>query len=296
MKISEYHPFKSVESKKEYLKFYDKTALLWPVSLETKMIDTSYGKTFVRISGPLDAPALVLLPGAGASSLMWLSNIEALSKDYRIYAIDDIYGCGRSIYTQTINDSNDFIKWLDELFDSLELENNIHLMGMSYGGWQTSQYALRFPNKLNKIILLAPAATVLPISAGWVMRTLLLLLPGRYFAKNLIYWLYKDLVKKDKEAAEQEINFLFLALKCFKYKRLPNPTVLNDNELKNIKTPTLYLVGENERIYSTQKAVQRLNTISPRIKTEIISNAGHDLLWVQADVVNKKVLEFLKQS
>ncbi len=59
--------------------------------------------------------------------------------------------------------------------------------------------------------------------------------------------------------------------------------------------PALYLVGENEKIYSAQEAVQRLNKVAPHIKTEVIPNAGHDLTIVQAEMVNRKVLEFLKQ-
>jgi pimeloyl-ACP methyl ester carboxylesterase len=66
-------------------------------------------------------------------------------------------------------------------------------------------------------------------------------------------------------------------------------------ELKSIKVPTLYLVGEHEKIYSAQKAVQRLHKVAPQIKTEVIPDAGHDLTIVQAEMVNKKLLEFLKQ-
>jgi pimeloyl-ACP methyl ester carboxylesterase len=75
-----------------------------------------------------------------------------------------------------------------------------------------------------------------------------------------------------------------------------NPPVLKDQELCSIKVPTLYLVGENEKLYSAQKAVQRLNKVAPHIKTEIIPNAGHDLEIVQAEMVNRKILDFLKQS
>ena len=57
--------------------------------------------------------------------------------------------------------------------------------------------------------------------------------------------------------------------------------------------PTLYLVGENEKIYSAQEAVQRLKQVAPQIQTEVIPNAGHDLTMVQADMVNGKVVEFL---
>ena len=102
MEVVDYHPFKSYEAKEKYLKLYDENAKSWPVPSEVKMVDTSYGKMFVRISGPADAPPLVLLHGMSNNSLMWQSNIEALSKEYRTYAIDDTYGNGRSIYTKTI--------------------------------------------------------------------------------------------------------------------------------------------------------------------------------------------------
>ena len=73
-------------------------------------------------------------------------------------------------------------------------------------------------------------------------------------------------------------------------------TVLEDEDLRSIKVPTLFLVGENERLYSAQEAVQRLNRVAPHIKTEIIPNAGHDLTVVQAEMVNRKVLDFLKRA
>jgi hypothetical protein len=49
-----------------------------------------------------------------------------------------------------------------------------------------------------------------------------------------------------------------------------------------------------KKTFSPQKAVQRINKIAPQIKTEIISKAGHDLNFAQADLINNKVLEFLE--
>jgi len=293
MEITDYHPFKSEEGKSKYLELYESVAKLWPVPSETRMVDTSYGKTFVRISGPKDAPPLVLLHGMSSNSLMWLNYVEALSKDYRTYAIDDIYGNGRSIYTKTVKDSSDFVNWLNELFNALELENNINLAGMSYGGWQTSQYALRFPERLNKIVLIAPAATVQPISSGFTIRAFLSIIPIEYFFKSFMRWIFEDYIKKDKKTAERMIYSMILASKCYKSRRMIAPTVLDDKELKNIKVPVLFMVGENEKIYSAKKALQRIKEVSPQIKTELIPGAGHDLMAVQAELVNKKVLEFL---
>jgi pimeloyl-ACP methyl ester carboxylesterase len=298
MEMSEYHPFRSPEAKERYLKLYDERAKHWPVTSETRTIETSYGQTFVRISGPADAPPLVLLPGAGGTSLTWLPNIEALSENYRTYAVDNINDFGRSVYTRPISSPDDLVNWLDELFGALELGDNIKLVGLSYGGWLTSQYALRFPHRLDKIVLLAPAATILPFPGEWAWRGVLTIIPHRYFLKSMVSWLFEDLIEKDeasRKQVEQAVDDVYVAMRCFKFKMLVNPTVLRDDELQSIRVPTLFLVGENEKIYPAPDAVRRLNTVAPQVATEIIPNCGHDLTFLQADMVNRKVLAFLKQ-
>jgi len=300
METTPYHPFKSEKAKERYLAFYDTEAEKWPVESETRMFDTSYGQTFLRISGPVDAQPLVLLPGFSGNSLMWIPNIEALSEHYKTYALDNIYDNGRSIYTQPIATPDDFVKWIDELFNALDFGDKINLMGLSYGGWLTSLYALRFPDRLNKIVLLAPAATVLPLRLSFYIYGFpTFLFPLRYFSKRMFFWLMEDSVKKDEISriwVEDFIDNMFIASRCFKPRRPCNPTVLEDRELQSIRVPTLYVVGENEKIYSAQKAMQRLNQVAPQIKTRTIPNAGHDLTIVQAEMVNEKVLDFLQQS
>jgi pimeloyl-ACP methyl ester carboxylesterase len=298
IKMTSYHPFRSATAKAQYLKLYDMRVKKWPVDSETRFVDTSYGQTFVRMSGPADAPPLVLLHGGGGNSLQWIPNIEALSKSYRVYAVDNIYDFGRSIYTRTLKTPGDFVNWLDEVFSALGLGNHISLMGLSYGGWLTSQYALRYPDRLDKIVLLAPGGTVLPLRLAWIVRAVLCLLPHRYFTRSFMYWLLEDLAQKDEAGRamlEEEVDAAVVRLRCFKLNRLVKPTVLQDGELQSLKIPALYLVGENEKIYSAQKAIQRLHRVAPHIIAEVIPNAGHDLTIVQAEMVNTKVLEFLRQ-
>ncbi len=299
MKFPPYHPFKSAKAREQFLKLYDKNAEKWPVDSETRMVDTPYGQTFVRISGPDNAPPLVLLHGMSGNSLQWIPNIEDLSASYKIYALDNIYDNGRSIYTRPVKSSDDFVKWLDDLFSALELGDNINLLGMSYGGWIASQYALQYSDRLNKIVLVAPAATVLPVRLEFIMLAILCyIIPHRYFSRKFLYWLMEDLANRDetnRKLLEEESENIFMAIQSFKPRRVVRPTVLQDKELQSIKVPALYLVGENEKIYSAEKALGRLNEVAPHIKTEVIPNAGHDLTFLQADLVNRKVLEFLKQ-
>jgi pimeloyl-ACP methyl ester carboxylesterase len=91
------------------------------------------------------------------------------------------------------------------------------------------------------------------------------------------------------------INGMLMGSKCFKPRRLVIPTVLKDNDLQRLRVPALFLVGANEKIYSARKSIKRLNKAAPHIKTDIVPNAGHDLTFVQAEIVNKKILEFMKR-
>ena len=149
---SPYHPFTSEQAKETYLKFYDERAKKWPVESTTKMVETSYGKTFVRISGPESAPSLVLMHGISGNSLQWISNVGALSRHFRVYAVDNVYDNGRSIPYKPMTGAEDYVNWLNEFCNALGLHNQINMVGLSYGGWITTQYALRFPDRLNKII------------------------------------------------------------------------------------------------------------------------------------------------
>lgn len=290
------HPFRSQKAKERYLEMYDSRAKAWPVPSETRMVETSFGQTFVRISGPLEAPPLVLLPGANTTSLLWIPNIKSLSETYRTYAVDNIYDFGRSVYTKKFKVTGDYVNWLDELFNALELGNNINLAGLSYGGWITSQYSLRFPNRLDKIVLMAPAATIVQFGPGFMKSVFLALIPHRHYVKKAMNYIMEDLANKG-ESGRGELEFVaenaFLGLRCFKPKMMVTPTVLTDEELQDFRVPTLFLIGENEKIYSTEDAVLRLKSMAPQIKVQIIPNAGHDLTIVQAEMVNIFILEFL---
>lgn len=291
-----YHPFRSKKAKETYLTYYDEYAKRWPIASECKLVRTSFGQTFVRVSGPKDGPPLVLLPGDSENSLAWIPQIAALSVDYRTYAPDHIFDNGRSIYTRPIKKPSDFVQWLDELFTALELDN-INLMGFSYGGWQASLYAISFPQRLNKLILLAPAATVLPGRLELMVRGIIYyFIPTRFIVQNYLYWYNADSVRKDeksREVIDNMVNEALLSFKCFKRRGFVAPTVLTDEDWQNLKVPTLFLVGENEVTYFAQKAIRHLNKVAPKVKTVITPDAGHDLAIVKTEWVNNEVLKFL---
>ena len=290
--MTDYHPFRSTEAKEKCLTIFNAwEKSKWPIESEKRYVETSYGKTFVRISGPENGPPLVLLHGFGGNSLLWSGSIETLSKSLRTYAVDIIDDYGLSICTTPIKNGFDYAKWLDEFFTGLGLGNNINLLGISYGGWITSQYALHFQSRLNKIVLLAPACTVLPLRIQFYLRQILMILPFRFFKESFFTWV--DPTVKNSKGFQEGIDLLETSMKCFKPRyKIARPTVLNDEELKSIKCRSLFLIGEYDNIYSPQKAINRLDRIAPNIEKEIIPDVGH-MNIVYSHETNKKVTGFL---
>lgn len=295
MELAEYHPFRSAQAKAEYLALNAELAQDWPVAAEGRMIDTAYGQTFVRISGRVDGPPLVLLPGANLCSLMWLPNIAPLSRNYRTYAVDTLINTGsvgRSVYTQAITNSKEAVKWLDELFTSLGIGDKINIVGMSYGGWLTSHYALHFPERLNRMVLLAPA--LLPMGWEFILHAIPpLLVPTRNSYRRFFDWLLNDLAQADPRRLAMYVNLMVTSRQCLETAKYALPSPLKDEELQSIQVPTLLLVGEDDRSYSVKKAVQKLSQVAPQWRTEIIPDVGHSLTLVLAELVNQKILEFL---
>jgi pimeloyl-ACP methyl ester carboxylesterase len=297
VELTDHHPFRSAAKKERYLTHYDARAERWPVASETLMVDTSWGPTFVRISGPSDGPPLFLLPGANATSLMWETNIEAFSREHRVYAVDNVFDFGRSSYVRDFTTGDDFVSWFDELLDALGVEK-IRLAGLSYGGWIASEYALEHPDRVAKLVLLAPAATVLQFSTDFIKKGILCMIPHKYFIKSMMDWALADAAAgtaEQRRMAEEAADNAWLGIRCFKPKQMVAPTVLSDGQLRDLAPPTILLIGENEVIYSGSgaDALRRVNSVAPEITTKLIPDCGHDLTLVQAELVNQLIVDFL---
>ncbi len=293
-----WHPFKSEEHRKKYIELYKNKEKEWPVPFESKMVPTSFGQTYVRICGRADGPPLVLMPGGGCSSLGWMPFVRQPSEHYRIYLIDKINDIGLSVNSRPVKSTEDITGWLDELFTELSLTNGINIMGSSYGGWFTSQYALKHPGRIGKIVLLSPAATVSAIKPELYIRGLLSLV-NRHCALDFSVWLAGDwALDRDKEKLqilERDILETRKAWKSFKSHPAVSPTVLTDEELQRLKMPVLFIDGDKNHVTSVPKAVARLQKVVPHYNIEIIPGAGHTFLGHE-DELMARILTFLAKT
>jgi pimeloyl-ACP methyl ester carboxylesterase len=295
MCTTEYFPYRTAEARELCLSYLDgQAAQLWPLVSEDRMVSTTFGATFVRVSGPPAAPLLVMLHGAGATSLMWSPNVAALSREYRTVAVDQIGEFGRSACTRPIQTLQDLTDWLDELIRGLVPQGPVTLLGMSYGGALAAQYALRFAERLESLVLLAPAATVLRPPAEFWLRLLVLAIARQKGLRRFFRWIFADMARQQPQWIDSTIEELTLNMRNVQRHHAPMPPVLTDEEWGGLQPRTLFLVGKNEVIYSAEKAVRRLNRVAPQVSTEIIRDSGHDLTFTQPELVDERILRFLK--
>ncbi len=242
---AEYRPFKSDEARARYLAHYDATEKAWPVVSEALTVSTAYGDTFMRVTGPADAPPLLLLPPGNSPSQAWYPMIGALSERFRTYALDAIYDVGRSVPSRPIKGVPDVMAWLDSLLDNLGMRDPVDLMGLSLGGSITAEYVLHAPERLRKAVWISPAAVTAPVSRGFITGALSCVLPLRGAYRKYVRWMMPDLSADEREL-DQMVDGLLLARQCYGMAPKVNPRQLTDAELSAIETPVMYVVGERD--------------------------------------------------
>ena len=115
-------------------------------------------------SGPEGAAPLVLLHPSGGGATVWYRNVGSLSHHYRTYAVDVIGDLNKSILTRLLRRRQDFVDWMVDLFNGLQIES-AYMVGNSGGGYLTLNTALYLPERVKKVVLISPAATFVQIWA-----------------------------------------------------------------------------------------------------------------------------------
>jgi len=292
--------FKSPEGEAEFMATYDALMKLWPVSYEEIEVPSRFGMTHIVASGPKDAPALVLLHGQFATLSMWSPNVADLSKDYRVYAIDVIGQPSKSIpdLDEPIRNAADFVTWLTTILNGLNLES-ISLGGASFGAWLALNHTVSAPERVQKLVLLSPAASFLSPVMQFNLRGMLMgLFPTRLTVNSTMGWMgFKE--TPGDPVAHLVLDLIYLGLKHF---RIPPetarimPSVFSDDELRRVEVPVQLLLGDREVMYDPGKALARAQALLPDFDGELVPNSSHEMCASQYQIVNARMLEFLNKN
>ncbi|MHC4498414.1 MAG: alpha/beta fold hydrolase [Planctomycetota bacterium] len=281
--------FKNAQKESEYLAAYDETLKLWPIPYETKTIPTKNTETHVIISGKEDGKPVVLLHGAAASATMWYANAGELGAIYRTYALDTLGDWGKTRLSAQPENRKDLADWLREVLEGLGIEKP-HLVGLSYGGFLTINFACEYPELVDKIVMLAPAAVFKKLSLMfWIQAFSTMLLPFQSRANGMLKWMTAE-----GNLHDNAFQYQFKASMTQGRNKLSvMPPVFTDEELKSIKNPALLLVGDQEVIYDGPSVIERAKQLMPYVQAEFVTHCGHGVATEQPEFVNKRILEFL---
>lgn len=286
--------FKTPEDQAKYFAAYDAALKLWPVSYESSFANTPYGQTHIISCGPEDAFPLVLLHGGYASSTMWFPNIADLSKEYRLLALDTMGEPGKSIPSRPNANKRDCAAWIECVFDELKIAKT-HVVGLSRGGWLALNLAIHAPQRLDRIVLLSPAASFISLNAffravvGAAMR-----IRARPILKAALYSWVTPGFKVNPIYTEQFILGLLYwnwAVNSHGYSGVM-PSAFSAEELGQIHIPVLMLIGDHDRL-NRPRTIEQARQAIPHIQAEIIPNAGHLLSMEQPERVDARIQKFL---
>ncbi len=122
--------------------------------LEFGRVKTSFGN-IAKVSAGEGEPVLCL-PGLGGTKASFMSTVAALADTHRVIAID-LPGFGDSVKPiRAPYDAPWFARTVIATLDALEIDR-VHLIGNSMGGRVALETALRHPDRVERVVGLAPA-------------------------------------------------------------------------------------------------------------------------------------------
>lgn len=114
----------------------------------------------VRVNlSPSNGPPLVLVHGLSSGVAWWAQNFNALSEERSVYAFD-LPGFGRSSRPAFSHDDHQenerkYVEFIEEWRKAVGL-NRMILLGHSFGGYVSTAYALKYPERIQHLITSDP--------------------------------------------------------------------------------------------------------------------------------------------
>lgn len=256
-------------------------------------------------------PPVVLLHGggpgsSGAAGFRFL--IPALAQHFRVYAPDQLsYGLTDAptiAFPHLAHQS--LVNHLRDWMDALCLEK-VHLVGNSQGAYVAAKYALDFPGRVGRMVLIGSGT----ISQAMGLKTPVT--PGHVALREFDgtesgMRRFLEAIVHDRATVTPEL--VAMRTKAYNRPGIPEATrafeegrrrvqesafwksefMLTDR-LPKMKTPTLFVWGKQDT-FAPPALGQQLEALLPNIAFRYMDNAGHQVQTDQPEAFNKMVSDF----
>jgi pimeloyl-ACP methyl ester carboxylesterase len=233
---------------------------------------------------------IVLLHGFGASSLTWQQVLEPLGQAAYVVAFDRA-AFGFTERPTSFGDLNPYsaagqLKVIDGLVDLYGADKEVVILGHSAGGALALGFALDYPDKVDSLILEAPAVYGTGGSPGWLNWVFSIPqidhlgpLAVASIASSGLDLLVESYTDPSMITAEVQASYT-APLKIDGWERAfwefnKAPRSLNLVErLDDLRAPALIITGDDDRVVATADSI-KLNGDLPGSELVIIEGAGH---------------------
>lgn len=282
--------FKNEAGAHRFIHTYDQLMEHWPCEYETIEISTEFGLCHVIISGPKDGEPVLMFHGMTSNSAMWYPTVEAL-QHRRVYCIDTPGDFGKSKVVKCIRTSEDAVLWMDQVMEALGVVRSTFI-GHSMGGWFCSNYATKRPERIERLVLLAPVATFMPVP---FLKFLFKIYPAMLWPKpGRIRKAWDWFCSKDYSLPSHVMDLVIAGYTYGRTQLFVVPHVIEKEAWSGMTAPVLFLVGEEEKIYNAVHAIERVRETIRHSETLMISGAGHCLILEQKSSVNEAIQKFIE--
>ena len=254
---------------------------------------------------------LFLIHGFGAKKETWVAQRPVLSKYFKVISLDN-RGAGKSERPDTEYTMEIFADDINALMQHLGIDK-AHIAGWSLGGMIVQNFILKYPERVNKLILINTNHGFPDESGPEVYKNMRLdeikmkkedpvkawfsgARSGFYikFRKELEadpskkwygLWSVEELIEMSTvdPPTEKDVNLQAGALK----------THNTFERLHTIKSPTLILTASNDKVIP-KSSMEEIHEKIPNSTLVVINKAGHQSPLEKAPEVNQQIIDFLK--
>ncbi|HEX6391650.1 MAG TPA: alpha/beta fold hydrolase [Solirubrobacteraceae bacterium] len=253
-------------------------------------------------------PAVVFLHGLSGCWQNWLESIPPLAADHRVIALD-LPGFGESPMPAEPISVSGYARLVVELLDALGIERAT-IVGNSMGGFVACEMAIRFPARVQRLVLVAAAGLSLRHMRHERRRGL------RARAENLLFFGLGRLARHtDLVVRSRRLRRGLLLLVAAHPERLPGPLILEQahgagkpgfddaleamtaypirDRLGEIRAPALIVWGEEDRLVPVRDA-DEFRWLIADSRRVLYPDTGHMVMLERPARFNADVRAFIE--
>ena len=242
---------------------------------------------------------VILLHGTGGEGARWTPQIQGLSSDFRVIALDQI-GFGQSDKPMTNYHSGIFAGFLAGFMKAIGVPK-ASLIGQSMGAAVALSLAVEKPEMVERLVLVNGGAyrsgppMLRTTPPDWHARQIAnaaTLAESREYMEKLYY----DHSFVTDELVEHNLILRLRSAHTIESMQTANERGLGgvtEDEVRAIKAPTLLVWGANDKLSPPANA-DKLNAAIKGSRKVLIDKAGHYPFLEHPDKFNQVVREFLK--